>query len=124
MEIIIEDLFGKILKFGFIMVIVMEIGYYKVLGMYLICGIVLVFDGRVWVICGFDFCFYFFKWLGFWLCIIKFGNDIDVDYVIFDENDNVYIFCCKNWCIKFLNKDIRIWDMVVLNDFFRGIVLL
>lgn len=100
-----------------------EVGHYKVPGRHLIRGIAPVSDGRAWVICGFDPRLHLLNRLGSRLRTIKLGNDIDVDYVTSDENDNVYISCRKNRCIKLLNKDTRIRDMVVLNDFPRGIAL-
>lgn len=122
-ETITEELFGKISKLESTTVTVTEIGHYKVPGMHLIRGIAPVSDGRAWVICGFDPRLHLLNRLGSRLRTIKLGNDVDVDYVTSDENDNVYISCRKNRCIKLLNKDLRIRDVVVLNDFPRGIAL-
>lgn len=122
-DLITQDLFGRISKQGTTTITVTECGHYKVPGMHLIRGIAPVSNARAWVVCGFDPRLHLLNRTGSRLRTIKLGHDVDVDYITSDENDNIYISCRKYRCIKLLNKDIRIRDVVVLNDFPRGIAL-
>lgn len=122
-ETIVPDMFGAVSKQGTTTVTVTECGHYKVPGMHLIRGIAPVSGGRAWVVCGFDPRLHFISREGTRIRTIKLGNDVDIDYITSDDHDNVYISCRKNRCIKMLNKDIRIRDMVLLHDFPRGIAL-
>ncbi|XP_062601897.1 transcription intermediary factor 1-beta-like [Saccostrea cucullata] len=122
-ETILPEMFGKISKQGTTAIAVSECGHYKVPGMHLIRGIAPISGGKAWVVCGFDPRLHLVSRLGIRLRTIKVGKDIDIDYITSDDHDNVYISCRKNQCIKLLNKDIRIRDLVLLNDFPRGIAL-
>lgn len=122
-ETVSKQMFGQISKKGKLQMNLKQESSYKVPGQHLIRGIAPISGGKAWVACGFDQRLHLINRLGSRIRTIRLGKEIDIDYVTSDNNDNVYISCRKNRCVKVLNHDVRIRDLAVLNDYPRGIAL-
>lgn len=122
-DTISREMFGNISKRGKLNMDLKQEASYKVPGQHLIRGIAPVSGGKAWVACGFDQRLHLINRLGSRIRTIRLGKEIDIDYVTSDSNDSVYISCRKNRCVKVLNRDVRIRDLAILNDYPRGIAL-